>query len=104
MSDTTATSSCCSPTGSCHSQAATETAAAQPVTTVYEVSGMTCGHCEASVSREIGALDGVGTVQVELSTGRVTVTTDEEPDDTRIAAAVDAAGYTLTGRAAQEER
>ncbi|GHJ20151.1 heavy-metal-associated domain-containing protein [Streptomyces albus] len=104
MSDTTATSSCCSPTGSCHSQAATETAAAQPVTTVYEVSGMTCGHCEASVSREIGALDGVGTVQVELSTGRVTVTSDEEPDDARIAAAVDAAGYTLTCRAAQEER
>lgn len=41
--------------------------------TVYSVKGMTCGHCVSAVSTEIGRLDGVDGVSVDLSTGAVTV-------------------------------
>ena len=41
--------------------------------TVYTVAGMTCGHCVSAVSEEIGKLDGVAGVQVDLATGAVTV-------------------------------
>ncbi|MEU0743407.1 heavy-metal-associated domain-containing protein [Streptomyces sp. NPDC006134] len=91
-------SSCCSPDGHCSTGTATE--ATEGVATVYDVSGMTCGHCKATLTREIGALDGVLAVDVDLETGRVTVTTAAEPDDALIAKAVDEAGYELTGRAA----
>ncbi|NUW32646.1 heavy-metal-associated domain-containing protein [Nonomuraea sp. SMC257] len=63
---------------------------------VYSVSGMTCGHCVSSVSTEIGGVSGVSGVAVELSTGAVTVSgagfSDEE-----IRAAVERAGYRLSG-------
>nr|WP_245235198.1 heavy-metal-associated domain-containing protein [Streptomyces violaceorubidus] len=99
------TMSCCTPDGSCSTGAATgpRTAtgtATAGVTTVYEVSGMTCGHCEATLTREIGALDGVLAVDVDLETGRVAVTTADRPDDALLAEVVDDAGYELTGRAA----
>ncbi|MEG3628284.1 heavy-metal-associated domain-containing protein [Streptomyces poriticola] len=65
----------------------------------YTVSGMTCDHCRATVTKAIGALDGVTGVDIDLAGGRVTVTAADEPDDTVIAGAVDEAGYELTGRA-----
>ncbi|MGC9438215.1 heavy-metal-associated domain-containing protein [Streptomyces sp. WG5] len=74
------------------------TAAAQPVSTTYAVTGMSCGHCEATLTRVIGELDGVTGVDVQVDTGRVTVTGPAEPDDAAIAEAVDEAGYELTGR------
>lgn len=43
------------------------------VTTVYKVSGMSCGHCEGSVSGEISQLPGVTSVKAVASTGEVTV-------------------------------
>ncbi|KFG75009.1 heavy-metal-associated domain-containing protein [Streptomyces mutabilis] len=90
--------SCCTPDGSC-STAATAATAAEGVTTVYAVSGMTCGHCEATLTEEIGALDGVRAVEVDRGAGRVSVTTVGEPDDALLARVVDDAGYELTGRA-----
>ncbi|MEV2197794.1 heavy-metal-associated domain-containing protein [Streptomyces phaeochromogenes] len=69
------------------------------VTTTYAVSGMTCGHCKATLTEVIGELDGVTGVDVDLDTGRVTVIGTTEPDDTLIAEVVDDAGYELTGRA-----
>ena len=69
------------------------------VTTTYVVSGMTCGHCKATLTKVIGELDGVSGVDVDLDTGRVTVIGTAEPDDTLIAGVVDDAGYELTGRA-----
>jgi copper chaperone len=65
----------------------------------YTVTGMTCAHCVASVSEEVGAIDGVTGVAVDLPTGAVTVTvTDAEPvDEARVRAAVEEAGYTLAG-------
>ncbi|MFI9821647.1 heavy-metal-associated domain-containing protein [Streptomyces sp. NPDC052013] len=69
-------------------------------TTVYAVDGMTCGHCKATLTEEIGALDGVLAVNVDLEAGQVAVTTSGEPDDALLARVVDDAGYELTGRAA----
>ncbi|MEU2870100.1 heavy-metal-associated domain-containing protein [Streptomyces olivoreticuli] len=68
-------------------------------TTVYQVTGMTCGHCESAVTEEISALAGVTSVKAVATTGRVTVTAAAPLDDEAIRAAVDEAGYELTGRA-----
>ncbi|MER5831208.1 cation transporter [Streptomyces sp. NPDC002130] len=67
--------------------------------TTYAVSGMSCGHCKATLTKVIGELDGVSGVEVDPGTGRVTVTSATEPDDALIAEVVDEAGYELTGRA-----
>ncbi|MFI8949539.1 heavy-metal-associated domain-containing protein [Streptomyces sp. NPDC053750] len=69
-----------------------------PATTTYAVAGMSCGHCRATLTRVIGELDGVTAVDVQVDTGRVTVTAATEPDDAAIAEVVDEAGYELTGR------
>jgi copper chaperone CopZ len=66
--------------------------------TTYAVAGMSCGHCKATLTRAIGELNGVSGVDVDLGTGRVTVTSAAEPDDAVIAETVDEAGYELTGR------
>ena len=58
----------------------------------YQVTGMTCGHCEASVREEVGDLAGVTDVQVDAGTGRLVVTADEV-DDSAVLAAVVEAGY-----------
>ncbi|MBQ1044223.1 MULTISPECIES: heavy-metal-associated domain-containing protein [unclassified Micromonospora] len=63
----------------------------------YQVSGMTCGHCVNSVSTELSALPGVTDVQVDLATGRVTVTSQNPLDADAVRAAVDEAGYDLVG-------
>jgi copper chaperone CopZ len=56
------------------------------------VDGMTCGHCVASVTAEVGKVPGVADVQVDLATKRVVVTGAGVPDDA-VVAAVDEAGY-----------
>lgn len=65
------------------------------VTSTYTVTGMTCGHCVQSVTDEITALPGVEQVNVELSSGAVTVVSDEVLAQEAVAAAVDEAGYAL---------
>jgi copper ion binding protein len=62
-------------------------------TTSYLVRGMTCEHCVRAVSAEVGAVSGVRDVQVDLERKTVTVTSDVEPDDAAIRAAVEDAGY-----------
>ncbi|MBH5336093.1 heavy-metal-associated domain-containing protein [Streptomyces pactum] len=93
-----ASSSCCTPDHSCSGGAATA-GPAEGVRTVYLVAGMTCGHCRTTLTREIGAVEGVVSVEVDLSAGQVTVVSTGEPDDAVIAGVVDEAGYELTGRA-----
>jgi len=61
----------------------------------FEVTGMTCGHCERAVSREIGLVHGVQRVDVDLASGRVTVFAEQPVDRADVAAAVDEAGYVL---------
>jgi copper chaperone len=64
-------------------------------TTVWTVEGMTCGHCVKAVTEEVAAIPGVTEVDVDLESGRVTVTAEADPTPDAVAAAVDEAGYTL---------
>ncbi|MEV4291861.1 copper ion binding protein [Nonomuraea bangladeshensis] len=68
------------------------------VTATYTVKGMTCGHCVSSVKEEVGEVAGVTSVEVELESGLLTVSSDEPVEQARIAAAVKEAGYELAGR------
>ncbi|WP_127784552.1 heavy metal-associated domain-containing protein [Rhodococcus sp. X156] len=61
----------------------------------YTVTGMTCEHCERAVATEVGELPGVTAVNVDLPTGKLTVTSEAPLEDTMVAAAVDEAGYEL---------
>ncbi|MGK5555598.1 heavy-metal-associated domain-containing protein [Actinomadura kijaniata] len=63
------------------------------VDTTYTVAGMTCGHCVGSVKQEVGQIAGVTAVDVDLATGRVTVTSDGPLDDAQVRDAVEEAGY-----------
>ncbi|GAA0350169.1 MAG: heavy-metal-associated domain-containing protein [Propionibacteriaceae bacterium] len=75
-------------------------------TTEFQVTGMTCGHCEQAVSQEVGQIAGVAAVEVSAATGRLLVTTDVTTDvtagdvvtDEQVLAAVDDAGYTAIRR------
>jgi len=73
------------------------------VTTVLQVTGMTCGHCVASVTEELSGLAGVSAVDVDLVPGgssAVSVTSAAALDADEVEAAIEEAGYTLapTGR------
>ncbi|WAL65361.1 heavy-metal-associated domain-containing protein [Amycolatopsis cynarae] len=61
--------------------------------TVYTVTGMTCEHCVKSVTEEVGRIEGVESVSVDLPTGAVTVVSATPLSDEAIRAAVDEAGY-----------
>ncbi len=59
----------------------------------YTVEGMTCGHCATSVREEVFELEGVRQVDVDVESGRVTVTSDTPLTPDAVAAAVTEAGY-----------
>ncbi|MFF9273752.1 heavy-metal-associated domain-containing protein [Streptomyces griseosporeus] len=69
------------------------------VTAVYQVSGMSCGHCEGSVSREISQIPGVSSVTAVAATGEVTVVSAAPLQEAAVRAAVDEAGFEFKGRA-----
>ena len=60
----------------------------------YQVTGMTCGHCEMSVREEVSEISGVTDIQVSAQTGKLVVSTSGEVDDAKVLAAVEEAGYT----------
>jgi len=62
-------------------------------TTAYDVTGMTCGHCEGSVRGEVAKVQGITGIEVSAATGRLIVTSDSAVDDAAVLAAVDEAGY-----------
>lgn len=62
-------------------------------TSEYQVTGMTCGHCESAVSGEVSGLPGVEHVDVSAATGKLVVTSATALDDAAVLAAVDEAGY-----------
>ena len=61
-------------------------------TLTLSVPGMTCGHCEAAVKQEVGAVAGVTGVEVDLDTKDVAVSGTNLDRDT-IVAAIDEAGF-----------
>jgi copper chaperone len=58
----------------------------------YTVQGMTCSHCVLSVREEVSEVPGVSAVDVDLASGRLTVTGDDV-DEQAVRAAVAHAGY-----------
>lgn len=67
-------------------------------TTTYSVAGMTCGHCTAAVTEEIGKLTGVEAIDIDLvagGTSAVRVTSESTLDEAAVRTAVDEAGYEL---------
>ena len=69
-------------------------------TTNWTVTGMTCGHCVAAVTKELTAVDGVTDVDIALvpeGESTVTVTSDTALDEATVRAAVDEAGFDLVG-------
>lgn len=61
----------------------------------YNVTGMHCGHCVASVTEEVQEIPAVEHVDVVLETGVVTVTSSGPVDPAAVKAAVEEAGYQL---------
>ncbi|WP_405582618.1 heavy-metal-associated domain-containing protein [Streptomyces sp. NBC_01190] len=66
---------------------------------VYSVTGMSCGHCESAVTKEVTALAGVTSVRAVAKTGLLTVASEQPLDEEALRAAVDEAGYELVGPA-----
>jgi len=57
--------------------------------------GMSCGGCASSVREEIGDIRGVSTVDVDLASGTVIITSEGPVDSVAIKTAVEGAGYQL---------
>jgi copper chaperone len=64
-------------------------------TTTYTVTGMTCDHCVAAVRDEVGKVDAVTSVGVELASGTVTVESERPVDPAAVSVAVAEAGYAV---------
>ena len=64
-------------------------------TETHDVVGMTCDHCARAVRTEVGAIDGVTDVDVDLTRGVVRVTAEQPVRITALPEAVEEAGYTL---------
>jgi copper chaperone len=64
-------------------------------TAEYTVTGMTCGHCAASVTEEVQEIAGVTGVVVDLASGGLKVNSDQPVSDADVKAAVEEAGYQL---------
>lgn len=62
-------------------------------TNEYQVTGMTCGHCEMSVREEVSEVPGIEVVEVSSQSGRLVVSSEESIDDAAVIAAVEEAGY-----------
>ena len=61
-------------------------------TLTYRVPGMHCGHCKASVTEEVSAVDGVEGVDVDLDT-KLVVIRGENLDDAKLREAIEEAGF-----------
>lgn len=61
----------------------------------YTVEGMTCAHCVGAVKEEVGELTGVNSVEVDLGSGAVKVTSEQPLAQAAVEAAVTEAGYRL---------
>ena len=58
----------------------------------YTVVGMSCDHCVLSVREEVSEVDGIDTVDVDLTSGRLHVR-GEKVSDAAVSDAVADAGY-----------
>jgi copper chaperone len=59
----------------------------------FQVSGMTCGHCERAVQQAIAEVDAQAQTTIDRATGSVVVTSDSTRE--ALAAAIQEEGYTV---------
>lgn len=59
----------------------------------YQVTGMTCGHCDLSVREEVEQLAGVTDISVSAASGTLSIAAPADLDDAGVIAAVEEAGY-----------
>jgi copper chaperone len=64
-------------------------------TVTVTVTGMTCGHCAASVREEVGSIPDVTAVDVDLASGKVTIDSERGVEADAVKSAVEEAGYEL---------
>jgi copper chaperone CopZ len=64
-------------------------------TRTYSVPGISCGHCKSAIEGELTPLEGVESAVVDIEAKTVTVVGEITEADVR--AAVDEAGYEVTG-------
>ena len=62
----------------------------------FAVTGMSCGHCVAAVTGELSKLTGVNHVDIDLTTGTVTVDSTAGVSADEFAAAIDEAGFEVS--------
>ena len=67
------------------------------VSSTYTVQGMTCDHCATSVTEEVSKIAGVSDVRVDITSGRVVITSDQPVTDEAVVEAVVEAGYQVAG-------
>lgn len=60
------------------------------------IEGMTCSHCAMSVKNALTAIEGVGTVEVDLEKRTAVVTSALAIPDETLVGAIAGAGYTTT--------
>lgn len=60
----------------------------------FNVQGMTCGHCERSVTQALKAVDPQSDIRIDRATGRVEVQSDAPRE--ALAAAIAEEGYRVT--------
>ena len=74
-------------------------------TKVYDISGMSCAACSASVTRVVSRLEGVTECDVNLITGKMTVTFDEERvSDGDFVRVVEKAGFGITAEKTEKKK
>jgi copper chaperone len=64
-------------------------------TRTYQVPDISCDHCKSAIEGEVGSLDDVETVEVDIE-GR-SVRVEGAADDAAIRAAIEEAGYEVAG-------
>ncbi|ROS48316.1 MULTISPECIES: heavy-metal-associated domain-containing protein [unclassified Frigoribacterium] len=70
----------------------------EQLTKTYGITGMTCGHCVASVHEELTTVPDVTDVAIDLNVGGVStvqVSSTRDLSQEEVSAAVKEAGYTL---------
>jgi copper chaperone len=60
----------------------------------YSVPGVTCEHCRTAITKEVGVVTGVQSVEVDLEQKRVDIR-GQTLSDADVRAAIDEAGYDI---------
>lgn len=63
-----------------------------------KVTGMTCDHCKKNVERNLGSLDEIQEVDVDLASGKVKISGDEIDLD-KVKSTIEKIGYQYAGEA-----